>query len=98
MARRISTLVLIGLPVTAVTLWLVSGREIHTRYARVIDVQVRDDLFGETFVQHQMVRGPILGYYVGLDLVILVAIACLATWAITRWVMRRRARLSGGPS
>ena len=90
MAKRIWTAALIGLPLVVMVLWLASGREIFTKSGKAVDVQVRDELFGTTFVQRQFVPGPILGHYIGLDLVVLAVILCLAAWAISKWVMHGR--------
>jgi len=56
-------------------LWLTSGREILTKHIRLVQTEVKDNLFGDTITQTQSVPGPVLGYYIGLDLVGLVAIA-----------------------
>ncbi len=99
MARRVWAAVLIGLPLVLAACWLASGREIFTKSGKAVDVQVRDDLFGTTFVRTQFVPGPIFGYYIGLDLVVAVAIVCLVAWGMTAWVRswRRRRASRGGP-
>lgn len=58
-------------------LWLVSGRETLTKHIRNVQAEVKDSLFGDTITQTLAVPGPVLGYYIGLDLVGLVAIASL---------------------
>jgi hypothetical protein len=84
-------IVLIALPVMIVSLWLASGREVLTKPGKAVSVSVRDEVFGETFIQQKMVPGPILGYYVGLDMVILVAAGCLVLSVVAWWAFRRQA-------
>lgn len=81
---------LIAVPIGTAGLWLASGREILTKSAKAVSVSARDELFGETFVQQKMVRGPVLGYYVGLDLVIVVTAVCLVLSIVAWWVARRK--------
>ncbi len=93
MARRAFGGILLVLPIMTAGLWLASGRETLTKSARVIEVQARDELFGDTFIQEKLVRGPIFGYYIGLDLVIAVAAACLMiwlVWRVARYLRRNR--------
>jgi hypothetical protein len=97
MARRVWIAVLIGLPLAAMGLWLAGGREVLTKSGKAVDVQVPDELFGTTFVQKQFVPGPILGYYIGLDLVFMTVVLCLAAWTISRWVVRSRKGLAIRP-
>ena len=92
MARRAWAVVLIGVPSLLAACWLASGRGIFTKSGKAVDVQVRDELFGTTFVQKQFVSGPIFGYYIGLDLVVAAAVVCLIAWAISVWIARRRHR------
>ena len=83
---------LIGLPVAVAVFWLASGREVLTKAARAVTVQVPDTLFGDTNIQTQFVRGPVFGYYVGLDAVIITTLLCTAV-AGAWWLFgRRRAR------
>lgn len=89
MARRVFGGILLLLPIVTAGLWLVSGRETLTKSARVVSVQTRDELFGETFTQEKLVPGPIFGYYIGLDLVIAVAGLCLMIWLVW-WIVRYR--------
>lgn len=92
MIRRSLGSLLVALPIATIVLWLVSGRETLTKSARTVSVPVRDELFGDTFVQEKIVHGPIFGYYVGLDLVIVVTLACLVVGIIAWWALRRHAR------
>ena len=90
--KLLGVLLLIGLPVLAGILWLASGREALTKSDRIVAVTVTDELFGGTNVEQQLVRGPLFGYYIGLDLVgavTVVAIVCALIWW---WVTRRRRR------
>ncbi len=101
MARRIWTVLLIVIPLAVLVLWMSSGREVLTKSTRWVDVQVQDPLFGLTDVRKTPVPGPIFGYYVGLDLVLVVAAACLVAWAaslaVRRWRRRRGGLEAGGP-
>ncbi len=89
-------LALAGLPLIAGGLWLASGRETLTKPSRSVTVQVQDELFGGVNTEVRSVRGPILGYYIGLDLVGIVLLAALATAMTLWWISRRRRRPAGG--
>ncbi len=86
--------VLLGVPLLAAVLWLASGREVLTKSARVVDIEVKDDLFGDTVVEKRFVRGPVFGWYVGLDSVIVLSAGALAisggAWLVGRWRDRRK--------
>lgn len=90
--RWLFAAILIGIPLLAVALWLGSGREVLTKPQRAVDVQITDKLFGDTIVETKFVRGPVFGYYVGLDLVIVATGACMAIGGISWIVGHRRAR------
>ncbi len=81
--------VLLGLPLGAAVLWLASGRQVLTKPTRVVDVQVKDPLFGDTIDEKRFVRGPVFGWYVGLDSVIGVSAGSLVV-AGGAWVLGRR--------
>ena len=84
---------LIAVPIGTAGLWLASGREILTKSAKAVSVSARDELFGETFVQQEdgsRAPPPVLGYYVGLDLVIVVTAVCLVLSIVAWWVARRK--------
>ncbi len=68
---------LAGVSAVVFGLWLASGRETLTKHTRFVDVVVADDLFGDANVEKRPVRGPILGYYVGLDAAAAAAAAAL---------------------
>jgi hypothetical protein len=70
-------LAILALPVVALALWLGSGREVLTKHTRIVGVAVRDDLFGDVNIVQQPVPGPIFGYYVGLDVVVLAILLAL---------------------
>ena len=99
--RHQSRWIAIGaIPIAAVALWLASGREVLTKPIKHVDMAVRDNLFGGTNLETQDVRGPIWGYFIGLDLVI---VACgfsgfgiLLMWAIHRRRRRRSASVREG--
>ena len=82
----------LGIPLVVGVLWGASGWEVLTKSAKAVDVEVADELFGDTIVQTELIRGPILGYYVGIDLVI-AAILLSTTAGALHWLWgRRRAR------
>ena len=75
-------------------LWLASGRGVWTQHERYVTATVTDALFGDTTQVQESVPGPILGYYIGLDLVVaaaLVAIAIASTVALVKLLARRSA-------
>jgi hypothetical protein len=93
--RRVAGLILlIGIPVLMGALWLVSGRETFTKWGRSTQVLIQDPLFGDTFAETRFVRGPIFGYYVGLDLFLLSVLAAVVLGAIWWWLARRRRRVT----
>ena len=83
---------LIAAPLVALGLWIVSGREALTKSARVVQVSVRDELFGDTTTQARFESGPVFGYFVGLDVVAATLVAALIVGAIW-FVLTRRRRL-----
>jgi hypothetical protein len=84
-------IILIGVPVLFAILWLVSGHGVFTKSGEATEVVVRDPLFGDTLTETRFVRGPIFGYYVGLDLLLLSVVAALIAAAIW-WLLARRRR------
>jgi hypothetical protein len=82
--------ILVVIPVLTAVLWLASGHEVFSKSGKAAQVTVSDPLFGDTTTQTQFVRGPILGYFVGLDAVAVVTAICLAIAIVCRWVARRR--------
>ena len=81
--------ILLGVPLLTTVLWLASGHQILTKSARVVDVQIKDPLFGDTIVEKQFVRGPVFGCYIGLDSVIVTSVASLAIGG-GAWLLRHR--------
>ncbi len=77
---------LLGVPLLAALLWLASGRETLTKSGKAVEFTVRDELFGDTLVERRLVPGPVLGYYVGLDVVAVTALATLVSGFIWRRV------------
>ena len=87
--RVVFKLALILVPVCLAVMWLASERETFTKTTKNRDVKVEDDLFGD-YVESRAVPGPILGYYVGLDVVGGVTALCAAAGAVSWWRERRR--------
>jgi hypothetical protein len=85
-------LVVIGLPLLAWAAWLASGREVFTKGGKAVQVAVRNELFGDTDLQTQWARGPLFGWYVGLDVAVLVTLAALVAAGVLWWRMRRQRR------
>ncbi len=83
---------LAGLPVLVGVLWMASGREVFSKSGKAAQVELRDPLFGDSTVQTRFVPGPVLGYYIGLDLVVVVTLAAMSVGAIWWWIARRRRR------
>jgi hypothetical protein len=80
---------LLGVPLLAAMLWMASGRETLTKSGKAVEFTVRDELFGDTLVERRLVPGPVLGYYVGLDVVAATALAALVSGFIWRRVTSR---------
>jgi hypothetical protein len=81
--------ILLGVPLLAAVLWLVSGRQIFTQAERAVTIQVPDKLFGGMNTETHFVRGPIFGYYVGLDAVVVTTFVCVVIGGVS-WLLRRR--------
>ena len=91
-AKHVGWAALVGMPLLTAILWLTSGREVFTKSGKPAQLAVVDPLFGDTSTQTQFVRGPIFGFYVGLDGIMMVTLACVAAGAIWWWLTRRRRR------
>ena len=86
--------ILVSVPALVGFLWLASGRERLTKHFRTVSVAETNDLFGDTAIVQKFIPGPILGYYVGLDLVVIVVLVSLAiasTVSLVKLLARRRA-------
>ena len=77
-------------------LWLGSGREVLTKQRRPVEVVVEDSVFGDASTEIQWKSGPILGYYVGLDLVFSAAAVSLVGAGLIGWRSRQGARRARG--
>lgn len=88
--------VLALVPIGVAGLWAMSGREGVTKGAKVIRVREQDELFGDVVERDVLTPGPIFGYFVGLDgvLVSLGGAALLAVGVL--WFTRRRRSPHGG--
>jgi hypothetical protein len=100
-AKRLTYWVVLGcIPAFVLGLWLASGRSVWTQHQRYVSVTVTDELFGGETQTQEAVSGPILGYYVGLDMVVAAALlpaAIAATVALVRLLARRRLIGKGNP-
>ncbi len=88
--------VLILLPLLAAILWLVSGAEVLTKTQKSQTVEVTDDLFGDTITRQELVDGPILGYYIGLDVVGGTTGASVVALLAIHWFTRKQRAASAG--
>ena len=84
--------VLVGVPLLVAILWLVSGRGLFTHSRQAVEVTVRDELFGDTRTEQRFVPGPVFGYYVGADVLLLSIVAAAAGGTAWWLISRRRAR------
>ncbi|HOO17631.1 MAG: hypothetical protein KBH81_04325 [Phycisphaerae bacterium] len=92
--RKIAGLmILVGVPLLAAVLWLASGRETFTKSGRAVEVAVRDPLFGDMVTETRLERGPIFGYYIGLDLLLLALLLAVVVGAVWWLLARHRRRL-----
>ncbi|HEY3241874.1 MAG TPA: hypothetical protein VGM03_00860 [Phycisphaerae bacterium] len=96
--RKIGVAALIGMPVLTLVAWLASGRQVLTKAVRHVPAPVQDELWGpdQTFVTQ---RGPVAGYFIGLDAVIAATLVCgalLLVIAIVRVRRRKSQRLGAG--
>ena len=92
--KRLTYWAVLGcIPAVALGLWLASGRGVWTQRVRFVSATVTDPLFGDTSQVQQAVPGPIHGYYVGLDVVVvaaLLAVAIASLVALIKLLTRRR--------
>jgi ABC-type spermidine/putrescine transport system permease subunit II len=86
---------IIALPVAVIITWLASGREVFTKHTKWVQVSARDPLFGDIITQSREVHGPIAGYYVGLDLVVLSVLIAVIAAIVLWWVNRRQVAKQG---
>ncbi len=83
--------VLIAVPAAAWVACLASGREVFTKAGKAAEITTRD-IFGDAQVEIQFQRGPILGYFIGLDLAVAVTVVALMVGGLAWWVHCRHAR------
>jgi len=83
------------LPVFTCCLWVGSGRETLTKPRRAVEIEVEDELFGDSFKELQLVRGPIFGYYIGVDAVMVTGVLSMTLVGSARAMNRRRDRNRG---
>ncbi len=91
LAGLIFHIALVVVPLGVAGLWYASERETFTKSIKYEEVEVPNDLFGDTDPEWHPVRGPILGYYVGLDVVSGSIVVCGAAAGVSFWRRRRRA-------
>ena len=88
---RVWMMALALLPLAALLLWSASGREPLTKAEKNVTIVERDELFGDSRERQIFVRGPVLGYYIGLkDAVAGTTAVALAGIGLTLWLTRRR--------
>ncbi len=98
MSARAKRVIIFGpliLPAVVTICWLASGHEVFTKSGKYLNVPVRNELFGDTDIQVQFVPGPLLGYYIGLDLVIVTLLVALFAGLVAWLILRRRRRHEG---
>lgn len=84
--------ILIGVPLLVAILWIVSGHGMFTQARRIVGIPVRDELFGGTSTELRFVPGPVFGYYVGVDFLLLTIVAAAAGGTAWWLISRRRGR------
>jgi len=85
------------LPLITGGFWLGSGREILTKPERAVEFEVKDELFGDFSSQTLLVAGPIFGYWVGFDAVLMTLFlsgGVLVSTGVSKKVRRRRLMLA----
>ena len=88
--KRLSVRVLtVGIPVAVWGLWFCSGLEVLTKARKAVEIEVEDELFGDTVTETRMIPGPVGGYYIGLDLAVGITVGALLIGA-GRWRRTRR--------
>lgn len=90
--RGVILCVLALAPILATVLCAASGYERVTKPSKAVRVRERDELFGDMIESERMVRGPILGYYIGLDAVGVSAAGAVVLAALLLWATRARYR------
>ena len=95
MSRRTKLLLPLLAPMLALVLWLCSGRENLTKSERPVTVTKENPGFDDGSTYTEMKPGPILGYYVGLDIVaiagLVAAVAVAGIWLLS-WRASNRDR------
>lgn len=89
-SRVVSLLLLSLLPLVTAGLWLLSGRETLTKPMKYVQVEQKDELFGDVTPVNQEVRGPIFGYFIGVDAVVLTAAFAGVAAGVVLWLTGRR--------
>ncbi|RMF79218.1 MAG: hypothetical protein D6744_09335 [Planctomycetota bacterium] len=84
-------LTLLAVAAAAVLVWAITGRETLTKSARAVQVEVVDEVFGDTITETHQVPGPVFGYYLGLDLVVPIVLAAAGAFVVLEWLRRRPA-------
>lgn len=82
------------MPLLFAALWFFSGRERLTKREKIVELDVLDDTFGDRITRVESRRGPVLGYFIGLDAVVIAAAAGIAIGGVGWWIHRRHARSS----
>lgn len=93
MTRRQNTFsaIMLVIPLIAAILWAVSGFERLTKSGKHVPVPPQNDVFGDSDPVLQLQPGPIFGYYIGLDLVLISFVSAVAI-VFAAWLVERRRR------
>lgn len=94
--RAVFVALLIGVPVLFWSLCAASGWEMFTKRFKLVEVEVADELFGDTILEAHEIPGPIFGYYIGRDIAGattgVAVIVGIGAWCWRRRSARRRPR------
>lgn len=82
-------------PLAALGLWAGSGRENLTKSTKNVQVEAVDDVFGDRITRTEARRGPVFGYFVGLDAVAGAAAVGLMAGGVWIWRLRRGVKSTG---
>lgn len=88
--RRVILVLLVALVSIVTLLWHFGGQERLTKTFKTISKPFEDPDFGDVTMRDEVVRGPVLGYFVGLDAVIVIAIGAAIVAGVTMLATRRR--------
>jgi hypothetical protein len=87
--RRYILMSVTAVMLSVFSMWAFGGRERLTKSGRAVQVQERDELFGDVTSHVELQPGPVFGFYVGLDVVAITALIAAVVTLVTIRMTRR---------